>query len=122
MASRSELKAAQKIWYAKLKASGFEDIENEKGHIKKESSFFTKKDVVVQFEPTQVYFYNATQFLNDHKFDNEYDKIVWEHHSNGLSSRKIATAIKATGLKSNYDRVQKIILKLRRIMNFTQDK
>lgn len=122
MASRSELKAAQKVWYAKLKAEGFDDIENDKGHIKKESSYFTKKDVVGKFEFTQTYFYNATQFLNDHKFENEYEKAVWDYHSNGLSSRQIASTLRKAGLKSNYDKVQKIILKLRRIMNFTQDK
>lgn len=122
MASRSEFKALQKQWYARLKEEDFQDAENAKGHLRKESSHFTKKEIVAKFESTRTYFYNTTQFLNYHEFANEYEKVVWDYHSNGMSSREIATTLRKAGLKSNYDKVQHIIRRLRRVMNFTQDK
>lgn len=117
MATRAELKALQKVWYAKLRAEGFNDIEQKTGTHRHDSDHFAHKRVVARFEATQAYFYNATQFLNDYKFESEYDRAVWEYHSNGLSSREIANTLKKAGLRSNYDKVQIITRRLKKIMN-----
>ncbi len=91
-----EFKALEAKWDAKLKKSGFEDIEQrEDGNLKVWHSLFFKvrcKGNVSQ-QSKEEYYRLAGQFLNDYAFENETDRRIWELHSNGDGVRTIAATI-----------------------------
>jgi hypothetical protein len=116
-----KLKSLQAKWYAKLKKSGFEDIENGSDNpmlLTWETNYFYKHygnrpDVVAaKFD----YYLRASHLLNRPEvFENEFEKLVWEKHSEGTSIREMAKqlASKKNGTaRSLRDRIAKIINKL----------
>lgn len=114
-------KSIQKIWYDKLKASGFEDAEIESDEIISthrflkdwHSYYFQKKyaNRVDFFLSVQRYYELAFSLLENHCFKTEQDKNVWEQHCNGLSLRKIS---KITTLKVG--KIHNIVCLYRKIM------
>lgn len=86
----------KKLWYDKLKASGFEDIETPEGFLKQNSAskFLSKKAIRSEGRSKEEYYYMATKFLHDYKFENEMEKVIWEYHANGISYRDISKLMK----------------------------
>jgi hypothetical protein len=115
-----QFKALSKTWAEKLKKSGFKDIEQPDGHLityetsKYNSSHHNGQSLsawLTMKEAQQRYYQLACQFLHDHTFDNDKEKMLWEKHSDGISYREIQ---KLTGV--NYITAGKIIRKLAKIM------
>lgn len=97
-------KDLQKLWYKKLKDSGFEDIEDENNELKVWSSAFRRKKSLVSWEAKESYYHMANKFLNEYQFENSLDKIVWEYHSNAISMRDISDLLIKTKVKKNFNR------------------
>lgn len=85
----------QRFCYQQLEASGFEDIEDESQRLKAHSQRFALNFTPESFEAKAEYFRLAGQFLHEHSFKNDRDRLIWELHSQGLSTREIAAAIAA---------------------------
>lgn len=96
-----KFKALQKVWYDKLKESGFEDIEDTNSpheYLKTwHSSYFQIVHEPIAYEHKKVYYEQASAFLHEYFTDHQYglfDKfrpdLVWELHVQGVSVREIA--------------------------------
>lgn len=91
--STSDYAKLRKVWYAKLKKSGFDDIELNDNDLIEPSSLFTKpskRPLQVIWEAKQAYYTMATRFLNDYKFKNSKERVIWEYHAEGISCRNIS--------------------------------
>jgi len=89
---KTELNKLQAKWYKKLKATGFDELEYKDGSIKScapPSARKTHRAFIFQ-QSTQEYYYMATHFLNDYKFESTKERNIWEYHANGLSVRSIS--------------------------------
>lgn len=104
-------------WYGKLDKDEFNDIESDEDNLKVWSSFlFGKNRAGSQFGGWQFkaeYYYMASQFLEQYKFDNNRDKIIWDYHSNGISIAEIAKTLKKVKIKTTINIVQKTIIRLK---------
>lgn len=110
---KSDLKALQAEWYAKLKAEGFKDIEQDEDNlIRWDSHHFQQQSNPTDFETKAEYYRVAGQLLHEHEFESEWEKLVWEMHSAGLSTPKIITELKARKLTFYKERVYGTIKKL----------
>lgn len=91
---KQSLKQLQKVWYAKLKKSGFDDIEqaNDPDEMLKrwDSHYFRRSVNDHQFESTQEYYYMATQWVELYNFKNARHKKMWTKYANGDTLRDIA--------------------------------
>jgi len=124
-----EYQRLKKIWYAKLAATGFEDIEPNENTLKKWSYSFNRHyDTADLIQAKADYYYEAGHFLNSHKFETEVERVIWEYHTNGLSIRNIIKILKKAKIRKkykyprkgsrNYDRnsVWEVLDRLRNIM------
>lgn len=112
--NKTDLKSLQKIWYDKLKKSGFTDIEHGDTINCGVPRSAKWEDPIVR-QSTQDYYGMAYQFLHSHKFDSELEKVIWEYHAEGLSIRDIVKVLNKVLLrrrKTNRIRVWKIISRL----------
>lgn len=113
-----DLKVLKKIWYKKLKDSGFQDIEdiNSPRELLKtwHSNYFMRKYTPDEFEAKASYYRRCSHFLYDYSFDSDRERLVWELHSEGLSFRDIAKRLWRYRL--NKDSVNKMVSKLIEIM------
>jgi hypothetical protein len=106
----------QKKWDEKLKKSGFKDIESRAtGALENNStSGGTIDKRRVTWELQAEYYRLATHFSNDHTFKSEFERVLWEYHSNGLSVREITETInKVKSKKTDKTTVQEILVELR---------
>lgn len=104
-------------WYAVLKESGFEDIEQDENNLKRwDSHHFKAQTTPTTFEHTQEYYRLAGQFLHDHAFAGAWEKKVWELHASGLSAAGVFRALRRSGLKGGRDKVYQTIRQLAEIM------
>lgn len=106
-------KALKEIWYERLKADGFEDIE-EGEYLKRYHSFdFANKHSELIFR--EQYYKTCSDILNDLSqcpvfLVNTIDRIAWALHSEGVSLRNIAFKLEHLGFKrKNKDTVSKIL-------------
>lgn len=116
----------RRVWYNKLKAAGFEDIEPNDYDIKNPSFRYghmdyrgkwTLNQAKIQWAAKQEYYYLANQFLYSHKFKNIRERNIWEYHSNGVGIRAIVSTLnKLPGKKTNRDTVWKTVRKLSKLM------
>ncbi len=86
-------------WYRKLEKSGFQDIETNEFNLKNDSNIFTKKKTKYHNgggDAKYEYFYMARQFLNDYKFKNKREEIIWAYWSEGMSVEDIAETLQKT--------------------------
>jgi hypothetical protein len=118
---QSDYESLRDIWYKKLKDAGFEDIERDETQLKVYSSFkFGKKRGQLQHgggEFKEAYYYMATHFLNDYKFDNEVEKIVWSLHTEAVSVANITKYLHAHKIaKTNRQYVWEMVKKLEDLM------
>lgn len=85
-------------WYQYLEKTGFTDIESLSGQVidhKTQIDLAYRKDfhTQAQFEAKQNYYQWARGKLNDGRFNSERDKLIWEYHADGVSSRQISPRI-----------------------------
>jgi transposase-like protein len=107
-------------WYKKLENSGFVDIEQDEDNLKKWSSVFTAEVGKHSLELWKIkaeYFQMATNFLEEYKFDNNVEKVIWEYHANGLSIREIADLLKKARVKSVGVKKSNVSLIIKRLKN-----
>lgn len=110
-----EYKRLKDKWYKKLKASGFEDIEDTESPREMLKSwhstwFFTHSDPL-HFKSKHRYFHMCEQFLNFYAFDSHEEKEIWVLHSEGFSVREIAKEVGVCKTKVN-----EIVVWLQKIM------
>lgn len=123
MSNQANYKKERAKWYAKLKKSGFEDIEANENSLKSWSSKFVRADKtsMTSWQAKQEYYYQTTHFLNSYKFESNLEKAIWEYHSNGISVREIAALLNKTKvIKTNRQSIWLIIKKLRLAMEKTR--
>lgn len=122
--STSSLKELKEVWYKKLEASGFNDIEADETRLKTWSSgtgspyraAYKYKEMM--FDAKADYSRYAEHFLNEHKFKNERERIIWEYHTNGMSLRSISEILSQlpSNKKATVNIVRGVIKKLREKM------
>lgn len=92
-----EFKQLQKEYYAKLKESGFDDIENldfAQEPLKRwHSHYFKSRHRPAEFREIAQYYSSAKQILQSYSFANTVDRNIWEQHAEGHSVRKIASSL-----------------------------
>lgn len=91
-----EFKALLQSWNEKLKKDGFNDAETGPYLKEWDSFYFQARHDPLTFKLHADYFNLAHQFLNSHKFISEYEKAIWNMHSEGLGYREIAKKIVIT--------------------------
>ncbi len=92
-----EFKDLQNVWYKKLAASGFNDLEDEKEFLKKHSLSALIQHTSGRLEYVAVkqeYYRLASHFLHDYHFPDAITKYIWKSHSEGLSMREISIRLK----------------------------
>ncbi len=115
----AEFKKLQKLWYDKLKKDGFEDIEWEGEGAMPVDRFYPRAfDSMhsVQISAIEDYFSMARQFLLEHDFKDEREKVIWGHHSEGLSARSIEAELKKSNLKGKKTWIHDTVARLDKIM------
>lgn len=107
----------KKEWDQKLKDSGFKDIEDKNGFVGRGAPRITDRSPL-QIEVIEYYYYMTSAFLNEHNFDSEFEKTIWNYHCEGLSAREIEKTLKNAGVKkgTHYVTIWKIIKKLETLM------
>jgi hypothetical protein len=116
-----DLNKLKKIWYKKLKKSGFEDIERDEYSLKYTTSnaLFSKHGRIRTGTHVMIqeYYYMAEHFLNSYTFASERDRVIWNYHTNGLSNDNIAKTLKKARIKKcGRWTVWRIINELKEIM------
>lgn len=116
-----EFKKLKKEWDQKLKESGFEDIEFDENHLRKHDDYMFRNRLAKYgptfFEAKQQYYRLAGQFLENHKFEDSDEKLIWQLHSDGVSGRDIVKELKKRGISPSYrEHVDKVIHKFRELM------
>lgn len=109
-----EFKALRDEWYQKLKKDGFEDVEqvvgNKDPNLKAWHSFhFQMSEHATRYSIIQPYYYHAEHFINEHEFEDEMQKRIWEMHTNGDPVRKIAVQLRTPTNQLNKDNINEII-------------
>lgn len=95
MSTKPDFKTLQAKWYAKLKKSGFEDIEYANDYLKSSTSRFVAENPNPEsWIATEQYYRLAAHFLHDYKFESKRDAVIWEYHANGISVRDISVLLK----------------------------
>lgn len=117
MSKKTDFNKLQKKWYDKLKAKGFEDIEDGEDKLKVWSSIFTSKISMESWQAKATYYQMATNFLEEYKFESETNKFIWTKHSEGVSVRDITIFLnKKKSTRTNRTYVWKIIKTLKHTM------
>lgn len=89
--AKSELEKLQKVWYKKLKDTGFKDMEDPNGPRNGGRGAPRVDNITdMQQEMIREYYSRARQFLQEHTFEDAVDRFVWEHFSEGTSVREIS--------------------------------
>jgi hypothetical protein len=91
----SECRSLRDSWQQHLENSGFQDHEKN-GYLKVTiNSHETAKDWHDEtlFNARVNYYQWARSKLNDARFTSERDRLIWEYHTEGLSSRQIAPRV-----------------------------
>lgn len=115
---KPKFKKLQEKWYSKLAKAGFEDVETKAGSLRntsKSGGVIDKRRVT--WESQAEYYYLAGTFLNEHTFKDEFERIIWEYHSLGLSIRNIVMTLnKVRRKKTDRQTVWEIVKPLREEM------
>lgn len=106
-----KFKCLQAKWYDALRNDGFKDAEKNEYLINWDSQYFMSHYSPTNYEAKESYYRYAGFFLNEYKFKNRRDKIVWEYHSMGIPIRDIAVTLKVKKWI-----IEKIIKELKQIM------
>ncbi len=110
-----EFKELQAKWYAKLKKTGFEDLEQNEYSLRLfHSTYFSdsrRNDPQVVAAKLE-YYRLAGHFLYDHKFENALERTIWQMHADGKSIRTIEKVLKAKGQAVYRDLINRILMRL----------
>jgi hypothetical protein len=106
-------------WYAKLRESGFEDIEQLDGRLKswsqpKKGSFSSQ--IQTKQQGRQEYYRLAGWFLHENEFDGQLSRDIWEMHSMGCGPKKIYKELLKSNSPLRLGAVRRILCKLIRDM------
>jgi len=97
----TELKALEKIWYKKLKESGFQDAEKNEIYLKRDATWAQFNTPTVEvWQAKQDYYLYANQFANEYKFRNEKEAMIWTYHANGMTIRDIVKVLTDAKVKA----------------------
>lgn len=99
MPKTQDYKKLKHLWYKKLKASGFVDIEYEHNATRQNAADFRRKGFRDTIESKREFYELANVFLHVHKFESNLNKTIWEYYSNGISIRNIAKLLKTARIK-----------------------
>lgn len=118
MSKKPSFEELRKVWYKKLRASGFEDIETPSGML---ASYGQEalgyRPTAEKMQDAEQYYYLVNCFLNEHQFDSERDAVIWFYYANGISYRNIAELINdACGYKIKKSAVAYIVKRLKNQM------
>lgn len=87
-------RALQREWYAKLKASGFSDIETGADH---DGLLKTDKRIEEgrgeEYQAQAEYYRRAGVFLNHHRWNDPRHRTAWALHAGGTGMNEIAKAL-----------------------------
>lgn len=110
-------KALKAKWDAKLKKSGFDDIEVEGTDLLRGGNPIRTDNGKRNGGPWELkaeYYRLAHHFLNEKEFANRIDEIIWEYHSEGMSVRDIVLTLnKVRRKKVNRMLIWRIVERLR---------
>ena len=88
-------KQLQKKWNDKLKASGFEDAEDNNGNLKVwHNHLYTREAAPVKLKAKEEYYRVAGFFLHDYEFETSKERKIWELHSEGKAFRTIGKKVR----------------------------
>lgn len=103
-------------WYAKLKKSGFEDIEQDEDNLKIWSSTYfghrLRTNHAGGWQAKAAYYSMAERFLHEYQFSSNLEHAIWEYHTNGISIRDITDTLKKAKVKTNRQYVWEAVHKL----------
>lgn len=109
----------KELWYRKLKESGFKDIERSNGRLKAKAEdlcllkrYYNEET----FKEKQNYYFQASQFYWDYKFESKLQKEIWRLHSEGFSLRQISRRIRTSQNKMSKDKIKNILGPLKKIV------
>jgi len=109
----SNLAQLKKIWYAKLKESGFQDIEYYEESSYGMNRFDKHPENPEVMQARADYYQMSTHFLSDHSFESDFEKDIWEIHADGISIRNITKVLfEKQGIKTSKTKVGKIVKRL----------
>ena len=97
---KDDFKKLKDKWYKKLKDSGFEDVEQDEERLKSWSSVFFIRHTVDEWQAKATYYQMATNFLEEYKFENEIERVIWSYHAHGMGVREIADTLRKAKIKS----------------------
>lgn len=100
----------KRVWYNKLKSSGFEDIEKGE-YLKRFDSFHFAGYSKEQHKEIDEYYTQCQEFLKTHMFYSKSDKHVWKKHCEGYTDKEIAETIGVTERAINY-----VVNRLKKVM------
>lgn len=115
-----DFKKLQREWNKRLKDSGFKDIEQPDGRLKRWDSHYFQlqfsqnhQGLTKEYQESKIAYYRmAGYFLNDYKFQDEVEKLIWNMHSEGVGQRAIIKELKHRGLRGHFDYVGGTIRRL----------
>lgn len=103
-------------WNKKLKASGFEDVEEPQSPremLKRwHGHYFRTRMTPLEFDAKQTYYYLAEHFLTSHEFKTAREKKIWALHAEGRDARDIAKQVRRgkTTVQVTINRLKEIML------------
>ena len=93
-----------KLWYTKLKKSGFCDIEDNKGYNNvshSHSSHFGSQDGDL-IQAKMIYYDQCSDYLHNGTFEKPVHRKVWELHCEGATVREIGKACRFSPFKAHW--------------------
>jgi len=112
----TEFKKLKDTWYLKLKKSGFDDIEDNKGNLKSWDSFKFIRSSKRNMDKTETYYRYCSYFYWEYKFKNMTEKYIWKRHSEGATIRIIAEELQKKPITLKKSAIQNIVKSLRKKM------
>ncbi len=112
-----KFKALQDEWYKKLKSDGFEDIEADETKLKRwDSHVFYARHSPTSFAASQEYFRYAGIFLHEHEFKTKAERVIWELHSEGMTTQAIFETLRSRRSKITRNQVYATVKSLSDLM------
>ncbi len=108
-----EYKALQATWDAKLKKSGFVDIEQRDGNLKRwDGDKIPRRLSNLKFQVQAEFYRSAGMFLHEHTFVTSSEKNVWALFAEGLTVRDISKKLKKSkwNIHTTIQRLTKVMV------------
>jgi hypothetical protein len=92
-----DLASLQREWYRRLKDAGFEDIEYQSSNMLKGQSIQDSRRINPhEIAAVEEYYRLASQFLHDHEWNDNTEKLIWALYAEGIPYRAIAKELHIT--------------------------